>query len=139
MISEHTLKPKEVHTFEKSESEVRTQFIKLKNLTEMKGCCCSLHSEVVELEVMFNRLNDEYERYINVLEGDYSNDQDTIEELRDKVRDLDARDLEDFVTCMLKRFTGQNPSLGDVVSLKVDIENLLSTKYHISLTSTIAD
>lgn len=105
----------------------------------MKGCYCSLRSEVVELEVMFNRLNDEYERHINVLEGDYSNDQDTIEELRDRVRDLDARDLEDFVTCMLKRFTGQNPSLGDVVSLKVDIENLLSTKYHISLTSTIAD
>lgn len=84
-------------------------------------------------------MNDEYERHITVLEGDYSNNQDTIEELRDKVRDLDARDLEDFVTCMLKRFTGQNPSLGDVVSLKGDIENLLSTKYHISLTSTITD
>lgn len=137
MTSEQT--KKEVHTFEESEREVRTQFIKLKNLTDTKGCCCSLRSEIVELEVMFNRLNDAYERHINVLEGDYSNDQDTIEELRDRVRALDARDLEDFVTCMLKRFTGQNPSLGAIVSLKEDIENLLATKYHISLTSTIAD
>jgi len=112
MTSEQTKTRKEIHTFEEAESEVRTQFIKVKTLTDTKGCCCSLRSEIVELEVMFNRLNDAYERHINVLEGDYSNDQDTIEELRDKVRELAARDLEDYAICMLKRFTGPKPSIG---------------------------
>ena len=56
--------------------------------------------------------------------------QDLEDELDEK---LGYGSVEEFASAMLTEFTGHDPNMGEVLSLKDDLEKLLTTKYNISL------
>lgn len=79
-------------------------------------------------------LADDYENRISDLQGESCNKDDEIDELQNKLDELSSGgDLELYATSMLTSFTGHEPSLGDVLALKEDLEKLLTTKYNVSL------
>ena len=69
------------------------------------------------------------------MDADISNQNDEIEELQEQLDELKPSNgsLECYAASMLQSLTGHEPSMGEVLSLKEDLEKLLTTKYHISL------
>jgi len=84
-----------------------------------------------------DRLVAEYEDRIDSLEDDNahlcSRVEELEEELEEKEQALANSNLEDYASAMLQTFTGHEPNLGEVLSLKDDLEKLLTTKYNISM------
>lgn len=79
-------------------------------------------------------IENEYEDRISDLESESSNKDDEIDELNDKVWDLQGTyNLEGYASKMLTDFTGHEPNLGEVLSLKDDLEKLLTTKHNIPM------
>lgn len=83
----------------------------------------------------FDELIDDYDRHCETLDGDISDQNDEIERLEDEIRELkpDGFSVESYAAALLQSCTGQEPNLGEVLSLKEDLEKLITTKYHISL------
>lgn len=83
----------------------------------------------------FDELTDDYDRQINNMDADISNQNDEIEELQEQLDALkpSSGSLETYAEAMLQAFTGHDPNMGEVLSLKDDLEKLLTTKYNISL------
>lgn len=83
----------------------------------------------------FDELIEDYDRHCEILDGDISDQNDEIEELQEQLDELKPSNgsLECYAASMLQSFTGHDPSMGDVLLLKEDLEKLLTTKYHISL------
>ena len=90
-----------------------------------------------EIKEGIDELQAEYEDYIDSLEDDNSTlasrVEDLEEELDEKEQILANSNLEDYASSMLQIFTGHEPNMGEVLSLKDDLEKLLTTKYNISL------
>jgi len=90
-----------------------------------------------EIKDGIDRLQAEYEDRIDSLEDDNatlaSRVEDLEEELEEKEQELANSNLEDFASSILRTFTGHDPNMGEVLSLKDDLEKLLTTKYNISL------
>lgn len=90
-----------------------------------------------EIKEGIDRLVAEYEDRIDNLEDDNSTLSSLVEELEEqleeKEQELANANLEDYASSMLRTFTGHDPNMGEVLSLKDDLEKLLTTKYNISL------
>ena len=90
-----------------------------------------------DIKDSIDKLVAEYEDRIDNLEDDNatlaSRVEDLEEKLEEKEQELADANLEDFASAMLQSFTGHDPSMGEVLSLKDDLEKLLTTKYNISL------
>lgn len=90
-----------------------------------------------EIKEGIDKLQAEYEDRIDSLEDDNatlaSRVEDLEEELEEKERALANVNLEDYAASMLQSFTGHEPNMGEVLSLKDDLEKLLTTKYNISM------
>lgn len=80
-----------------------------------------------------DRLVSEYEDHISDLESDNADLEGRIDELEEELDKNVLGTLEAYVSSMLQSFKGHEPSLGEVISLKEDLEKLLTTKYNISL------
>jgi SMC interacting uncharacterized protein involved in chromosome segregation len=96
------------------------------------------HTDIAdEIKDGIDRLKAEYEDRIDSLEDDNatlaSRVEDLEEELEEKEQELANSNLEDFASSILRTFTGHDPNMGEVLSLKDDLEKLLTTKYNISL------
>lgn len=91
--------------------------------------------KINEVEEAFNECVARYESEIEDLKGIIDDRDSEIAELNDKIEEIQstAGDLEDYAAKMLQAFTGHEPSMGEVLSLKEDLEKLLTTKYNISL------
>lgn len=83
----------------------------------------------------FDEFIEDYDRHYEILDGDISDQNAEIEELQEQLDELKSSNgsLECYAAKMLQSFTGHDPSMGDVLLLKEDLEKLLTTKYHISL------
>ena len=83
----------------------------------------------------FDELTEDYDRQIDNMDADISDQNDEIEELREQLDEFKPSNgsLELYAASMLQSFTGHEPNMGEVLSLKDDLEKLLTTKYHISL------
>ena len=83
----------------------------------------------------FDELTDDYDRQINNMGADISNQNEEIEELQEQLDALkpSSGSLETYAASMLQAFTGHEPSMGEVLSLKEDLEKLLTSKHNISL------
>jgi len=90
--------------------------------TEVDAICDDIDSLVSEYD-------EENERLKN--EADAASD--NVEELEEELNSYKAGKVETYASKMLEAFTGHEPNLGEVLSLKDDLEQLLTTKYHISL------
>ena len=90
-----------------------------------------------EIKEDIDRLVAEYEDCIDTLEDDNANLCSRVEELEEDLEEkeqaLANANLEDYASSMLQSFTGDEPNMGEVLSLKDDLEKLLTTKYNISL------
>ena len=90
-----------------------------------------------EIKEDIDKLKAEYEDRIDNLEDDNatlaSRVEDLEEQLEEKERELANANLEDYASSMLQAFTGHEPNMGEVLSLKDDLEKLLTTKYNISM------
>lgn len=90
---------------------------------ELNGICRELRD-----------IENEYENRISDLESESSDKGDEIDELQGKLDELSSGGgLELYATYMLQSITGYEPSLGDVLSLKDDLEKLLTTKHNIPM------
>lgn len=83
----------------------------------------------------FDELTEDYDSQINNMDADISEQNEEIEDLREQVGALkpSGGSLELYAASMLQSFTGHEPSMGEVLSLKDDLEKLLTTKYNISM------
>lgn len=83
----------------------------------------------------FDELIEDYDRHCETLDGDISDQNDEIERLEDEIRELkpDGFSVESYAAALLQSCTGQEPNLGEVLSLKDDLEKLLTTKYNVSV------
>ena len=91
--------------------------------------------KINDAEEAFNECVARYESEIEDLKGIIDDKDSEISELNDKIDEMQSTSgtVEEYAEKMLKCFTGGEPNLGDVMSLKEDLENLLTTKYHVSL------
>ena len=90
-------------------------------------------AEIEMAERYFNELVDSYESKISELEGDISNKDDEIDGLQAQLDEYDTPgELEESAAAILTYYTGHEPSLGEVTSLKDDIMKLLVEKYNVS-------
>lgn len=91
--------------------------------------------KINEAEEAFNECVARYESEIEDLKGTIDDRDYEIVELNDKIEEIQstAGDFEDYAAKMLQEFTGHEPSMGEVLQLKYDLEKLLTTKYNISL------
>lgn len=83
--------------------------------------------EIDSIKYDFDKIVDEYDDRVESLEGECS----TLENELDEKRGYGS--VEEFASVMLTEFTGPDPNMGEVLSLKDDLEKLLTTKYNISL------
>lgn len=74
-----------------------------------------------------------YEDRISELESDNDEQYDDNIRLKEELNTYTCGSLETFATSVLKTFTGDEPNLGTVLSFKEDLQNLLTTKYHVSI------
>lgn len=83
----------------------------------------------------FDELTDDYDRQINNMDADISEQNEEIEELQEQLGALkpSGGSLELYAASMLQSFTGHEPNMGEVLSLKDDLEKLLTTKHNISM------
>lgn len=83
----------------------------------------------------FDELTEDYDRQINNMDADISEQNAEIEDLEEQLGALkpSGGSLELYATSMLQSFTGHEPSMGEVLSLKDDLEKLLTTKHNISM------
>lgn len=90
-----------------------------------------------EIKEDIDRLVAEYEDRIDSLEDDNGHLASRVEELEEELEEKEQAlanvNLEDYASSMLQTFTGYEPNMGEVLSLKDDLEKLLTTKYNISL------
>lgn len=105
-------------------------------MKEAKECLPDLaeaNDKFDEAESSFNRLIESYEDKISELESDVQEKDDEIAGLEAQLAEIEsAGELEESATAILTYYTGHDPSLGDVLSLKEDIAKLLKEKYHVS-------
>lgn len=90
--------------------------------------------EIDSIKYDIDKIVDEYDDRVECLEGECS----TLEnEKQDLEGELDEKrgygSVEEFASAMLSAFAGQEPNMGEVLSLKDDLEKLLTTKYNISM------
>ena len=90
--------------------------------TEVDAICDDIDSLVSEYDGENERLKNEADAA-----------SDNVEELEEELNSYKAGKVETYASKMLEAFTGHEPNLGEVLSLKDDLEQLLTTKYHISL------
>ena len=86
-----------------------------------------------DIKDSLDRLVSEYEDRISELETANADLESRVDELEDEINSKAISDLEEYASKMLQTFTGHEPNLGEVISLKEDLEKLLTTKYNISL------
>lgn len=90
--------------------------------------------EIDSIKYDFDKIVDEYDDRVESLEGECStleNEKQDLEDELDEKRGYGS--VEEFASAMLTEFTGHDPNMGEVLSLKDDLEKLLTTKYNISL------
>jgi len=88
--------------------------------------------EISTMKEDIQKMVDEYEEHIENLDDDCSELEDEKQELEEKLEEfLRFGTLEDYTSYILRSINGYEPSLGDVLSLKEDLKNLLITKYNI--------
>lgn len=90
--------------------------------------------EIESITYDFDKVVDEYDDRVECLEDEFStleNEKLDLEDELDEKRDYGS--VEEFASAMLMAFVGHEPSLGEVISLKDDLEKLLTTKYNISI------
>ena len=95
---------------------------------------------VENIKNQIDGLVSEYENRISELESDNTDLESQVDELESQVDELEEElnknnlgSLDAYASSMLQSFMGHEPNLGEVISLKEDIEKLLTTKYNISL------
>ncbi len=90
-----------------------------------------------EIKDGIDRLVEEYEDRIDSLEDDNATLDSRVEDLEEQLEEKEQVfanvNLEDYASSMLRTFTGYEPNMGEILSLKEDLEKLLTTKYNISL------
>lgn len=90
-----------------------------------------------DIKDSIDKLVTEYEDRIDSLEDDNANLCSRVEELEDELDEKEQAlanvNLEDYASSMLRTFTGHEPNMGEVLSLKDDLDKLLTSKYNISL------
>lgn len=88
--------------------------------------------EISNVQEDIRKIVDEYEERIESLDDDCSKLENEKQELEEKLEEsLCFGTLEDYTSNILRSIIGYEPSLGDVLSLKEDLKNLLITKYNI--------
>ena len=89
---------------------------------------------IENIKQSIDNLVSDYEEQIDDLKGECSTLED---EKQDLENELDEKQgygsVEELASAMLLAFAGYDPNMGEVLSLKEDLEKLLTTKYHISL------
>jgi oligoendopeptidase F len=82
---------------------------------------------IENIKQSIDNLVSDYEEHIDDLNNE-------LNDLEDELNEKQGYDsVEEFASAMLTEFTGHEPNMGEVLSLKEDLEKLLTTKYHISL------
>ena len=90
--------------------------------------------EIDSIKYDIDKIVDEYDDRVERLEDECStleNEKLDLEDELDEKRGYGS--VEEFASAMLVAFAGHEPNLGEVISLKEDLEKLLTTKYNISL------
>lgn len=90
--------------------------------------------EIDSIKYDIDKIVDEYDDRVERLEDECStleNEKLDLEDELDEKRCYSS--VEEFASAMLTAFAGNEPSLGEVISLKDDLEKLLTTKYNISI------
>ena len=115
--------------------QVRREFTEIRDALKNDEDIDSVRDKLDLAISDFDELIDDYDQHINNLDGDISNQNDEIEELQEQLDELkpSSGSLEQYASSMLQAFTGHEPSMGEVLSLKEDLEKLLTTKHNISL------
>ena len=105
-------------------------------MKEAKECLPDLaeaNDKFNEAESSFNRLIESYEDKISELESDVQDKDDEIAGLQAQLDEMEGTgELEDSAAAILAYYTGHEPNLGDLLSLKEYIAKLLAEKYHVS-------
>lgn len=115
--------------------EVRQSFKNVRDALLEDGADISEVVDSLDLAISdFDDLIADYDRHCETLDGDISDQNDEIERLEDEIRELKPNgfSVESYAAALLQSCTGQEPNLGEVLSLKDDLEKLLTTKYNIS-------
>lgn len=115
--------------------QVRRQFTEIREDLENEEDLSVIKNKLDIAISDFDELTADYDQQINNMDADISEQNEEIEDLEEQLRALkpSGGSLELYAASMLQSFTGQEPSMGDVLSLKDDLEKLLTTKHNISL------
>lgn len=89
---------------------------------EIDSICDDIDSLVSEYDEEITSIKDERDIYA-----------ESCDELECELDEYKAGSVETYASKILFAFTGHEPNLGEVLSLKDDLEKLLTTKYNISL------
>lgn len=115
--------------------DVRQSFKNVRDALLEDGADISEVVDSLDLAISdFDDLIADYDRHCETLDGDISDQNDEIERLEDEISELKPNgvSVESYAAALLQSCTGQEPNLGEVLSLKDDLEELLTTKYNIS-------
>ena len=115
--------------------DVRQSFKNVRDALLEDGADISEVVDSLDLAISdFDDLIADYDRHCETLDGDISDQNDEIERLEDEISELKPNgfSVESYAAALLQSCKGQEPNLGEVLSLKDDLEELLTTKYNIS-------
>ena len=115
--------------------QVRREFTEIREDLESEEDL-SVIKDKLDLAISnFDELTDDYDRQINNMDADISEQNEEIAELQEQLGALkpSGGSLELYAASMLQSLTGHEPNMGEVLSLKDDLEKLLTTKYNISM------
>lgn len=89
---------------------------------------------IENIKQSIDNLVSDYEEHIDNLNNELNDLEDEKQDLEDELDEKRGYgSVEEFASAMLLAFAGHDPNMGEVLSLKEDLEKLLTTKYHISL------
>lgn len=84
-------------------------------------------------EESIENIKQSIDNLVSDYEGQIDNLNNELNDLEDELNEKQYGSVEEFASAMLLAFAGHDPNMGEVLSLKEDLEKLLTTKYHISL------